>query len=140
MDNFQQPMVGSGMFTDIMSGEPQARTLTKEEEKKESRRYERERAEQLLLSEITRETEAREIYRRLISDTFNELYTLFTEDMEFERTWRSVQKIRIKLQVMEDTIGRLAIDSTAKYVLMGQLARILHSDIPPKSEVLHGGE
>lgn len=138
MDSYMQPMSGSGMDTDILSGEPRSRILTQEDEQKERRRARRERDQQLLIAELTADSDAKEIFRRLVRSTFDELNDLFTSEMDEGLTWRKVQKIRIGLQLMEDVIGRIAVDETARYALMGQIAKMLHTDIPAKSEVLDG--
>ena len=131
-DNYYSPMVGSGAFVDVITGEPMAPKQKQKEEDQKRRQIERERAETLLLNELLQHTDAAEMTRRLIHETFQELMNLFQGDMNGEYAWTLIQSIRTKLQIMEDVFrpGSRVKESTAKFGLMRVFSDILHTDIP----------
>jgi chromatin segregation and condensation protein Rec8/ScpA/Scc1 (kleisin family) len=140
MDSFN-PMAGTGAYIDMLSGDPQSVVEAKREEKKKRSRIDRERAELLLLAELSANTEAKEIFRRLIGDTLADFVQLFSLETTPDYAWLLTQKIRVKLQVMQDTIGQgiQVMDATSRSVLIKILAEIIQTEVPSKTEVLDGG-
>ena len=140
METNNQPMAGAGVDIDIMSQHPMPLVEAEKEARIERRRAERERAEAMFLSELMTSTDAPEMLRRLIKDLFVDIRALFSGETIPDDCTDLVVMIRTRLKIMHDTLVKNTNlhDEATRYGLMSIVGGMLHTDIPPKPEVVNG--
>lgn len=130
MDANWNPMEGAAAV-DMLSGRPLAEKREEEKAQAEGGRARRIQSELMLLNDL-REAKGHAVFTRLLSDLFHEMQTLFTQDMDRDDTWKTVQLIRVRLQVCAETLGHNAgvIDQSIRQAIMGEFATMLRAEIP----------